>query len=606
MNSPIKTAADLHRELTKRGLQLQPEVGRDATLVAQVAKEIGIPPGRFMTNLKASGKTAEDYLRALMLVGAPFAQMFREVWAYLSRHCAPKAHESLVIRFGFGGDNKDVDWDQFRLMAESVKKVRTFGPVLLWKDEHLFNLGRILSRNLKARRHPHYQVGADFQLEVIEGTTPADEVGSTAREILQSLIDEIHAAWPGLEAQEQQAKAWEEEEEGFENVRDLPELDRRGAESDPPARRERTARQLAYLLADLVPTWGDVCAQWELIPASDKREAEHYFREMVEPFLKSAQAYRWRRIQEALDLLELPFWRYRWHTYEVWASIKALEALAEFHPQPVIKDGHIALDAAIPAVIATFDAEPLIYAHVQGETKLEKPLGRRKAIKPDLRFSIDDPATNAGTVTIVEFKQRAELESAHVSEVLAAYSLGAGLGGGVIVINYDAVPNVTVPPGCSLFGDVHPGNPDNVRDYQQAVRERFSRLNVVPLDGKQFVLLDVSSSMDSEYSSAAAQRGLKRLAALPWVKVYRFNDGLEAGGDLRSNVSICTRGGTQLGAALEQLFTMPDAGLPKRLLIVTDGGHDHPDELLGRCGSVLECTPDELENKLEWLNERLS
>lgn len=508
-----------------------------------------------------------------------------------------------MVRFGFDGDNKNVDWDQFRLMADTVKRVRRFGPVLLWQDKHLFELGRILSRNLKARRCPRYQVGTDLQLEPIDVTTSADEVGSRARDILQSLIEEIHAAWPGLEAQEQQAKKWEKEGKDTENVRELPELSRSKAESDLPARRERTTRDLADLLTDLIPAWGDVCAQWELIPASDKREAERYFRTQVEPFLKSAQAPAWRRIQEALDLLDLPFWRYRWHTYEVWAAIKALEALAEFHPHPVIKDGHIALDAASPAVIATFDAERPMYAHVQGETKLEKPLGKRKAIKPDLRFSIDDPATNAGTVTIVEFKQRGELDAAHVSEVLAAYSLGAGLGGGVIVINYDAVPNVTVPPGCSLLGDVHPGNPDNVRDYQDAVRERFAQAKVVPLVRKKYVLLDVSSSMASEYSSAAAQRGLRRLVALPWVKVFRFNDGLEAGGDLAADGSVATGGGTQLGAALEQLFALSDAGIPERLIVVTDGGHDHPDELLGRCGEHRECTPDDLENHLDWLRQ---
>lgn len=604
MNQPIETAADLHRELTKRGLQLQPKVGRDATLVALLAGELEIPPECFMSGLKGSGKSAEDYLRALMVVSAPFAQMFREIWNYLSRHCAPKAQESLVVRFGFDGDTRDVDWDQFRLMEDTVKRIRSFGPVLLWQDEHLFKLGAILSRNLNVRNDPRYQVGKDFKLAPIEVTAPVDEIGFRAREILQSLIDEIHVAWPGIEAQERMAKEWEEEEKDDESVRDLPELNRSNTGSDLPAcRAERTTRDLAYLLTDFIPAWGDVCAQWKMISFSDKREAEQYFHTQIEPFLKSVQAPAWQRVQEALDLLDLPFWRYRWHTYEVWAAVKALEALADFHPQPVVKDGHIALDAASPAMIAKLNAEPPMYAHVQGETKLERPLGKRKAIKPDLRFSLDDPATNAGTVTIVEFKQRGELDAAHVSEVLAAYSLGAGLGGGVIVINYDAVPSVKVPHGCSLLGGVHPGNPGNVRGYQDAVRERFAQAKVVPLVRKNFVLLDVSISMDSEYSSSAAQRGLKRLAALPWVKVFRFNDGLESGGDLKSESLIRTSGGTQLGAALKQLFALPDAGVPERLLVVTDGGHDHPNELLGQCGAFIECTPDELDNGLNWLIE---
>jgi len=58
-----------------------------------------------------------------------------------------------------------------------------------------------------------------------------------------------------------------------------------------------------------------------------------------------------------------------------------------------------------------------------------------------------------------------------------------------------------------------------------------------------------------------------------------------------------------MGAALGQLFSLPDAGVSERLIIVTDGGHDHPEELLKKCGKYIECTPDELENQLDWLNE---
>jgi hypothetical protein len=356
-------------------------------------------------------------------------------------------------------------------------------------------------------------------------------------------------------------------------------------------------------LTDLIPSWGDICEQWNLIPASDKRNAEHYFQTQIKPYLKSAQSPAWRRIKQALDLLDLPFWRYRWHTYEVWASVKALEALAEFCPQPIVKDGHLALDAANPALIARLSAKQPIYAHVQGETKLAKPLGKRKAIKPDLRFSLDDPASNEATLAIVEYKQRRELDAKHAAEVLEAYSLGVSLGGGVVLINYDAIPKIAVPPLCTLLGDVHPGQPSKVREFQMAVRDSFARAGIVPRAIKRFVLLDVSSSMNSEYSSETAQRALKRLVALPWMKVYRFNDGLVVGGDLKTDSSIATSGGTQLGAALEQLFSLPDAGVPERLIIVTDGEHDHPNELLEKCGEYRECRPEDLEGQLEWLTQ---
>jgi hypothetical protein len=340
-----------------------------------------------------------------------------------------------------------------------------------------------------------------------------------------------------------------------------------------------------------------------LIPDSSKQKAADYFDQRIAPKLQTTVGSAWRSTLEALDILDLPFWRHRWHTYEVWAAVKALEALDDFHPVPVVTGGHIALDATSPALIAKLAASQTVFAHVQGETKLLHPLGKRKAIKPDLRFSVDTAVTNNGTIAIVEFKQRRQLDIAHVSEVLSAYSLGVGLRGGVVLINYDAAPVVAVPLGCVLLGEVHPGRPDRVSEYQSALKNCFAGASILPQPRKRFVLLDVSGSMGSEYSSISAQRGLKRLVALPWVKVFSFNDGLADGGDLKSDTSIATGGNTQLGAALEQLFSLPDTGIPERLLVVTDGGHDHPNALLGQCGDHLECRPEELEMHLDWLTK---
>src|SRR5437764_11492887 len=110
MIDPIDTAADLHRELVKRGLDLKPDVGRDVALISELAAKLGIPPNSVITNLKASGKSAEEYLRALVSVAQPFARMFREIWAFLGRHCAPAANERLFIRFGFEDSADEIDW----------------------------------------------------------------------------------------------------------------------------------------------------------------------------------------------------------------------------------------------------------------------------------------------------------------------------------------------------------------------------------------------------------------------------------------------------------------------------------------------------------------
>src|SRR4051812_40949512 len=96
-----ESAIDLHRELRRRGLELKP-LGRDAQLHNAIASRLRVPKKGFSRALGDFAISAEDYLRALMEVAQPFAQMFNQIWAYLSKHCAPKANESLFIRFGFG------------------------------------------------------------------------------------------------------------------------------------------------------------------------------------------------------------------------------------------------------------------------------------------------------------------------------------------------------------------------------------------------------------------------------------------------------------------------------------------------------------------------
>jgi hypothetical protein len=58
---PISTL--IHDRLLKRGLDLKPDIGRDLALISEVAAKLGIPPNRLITNLTASKKSAEEYLR---------------------------------------------------------------------------------------------------------------------------------------------------------------------------------------------------------------------------------------------------------------------------------------------------------------------------------------------------------------------------------------------------------------------------------------------------------------------------------------------------------------------------------------------------------------
>ena len=121
-------------------------------------------------------------------------------------------------------------------------------------------------------------------------------------------------------------------------------------------------------------------------------------------------------------------------------------------------------------------------------------------------------------------------------------------------------------------------------------------------DRQVVVLLDVSSSMGTAYTNSDVQAALRQVLDREHVKVYRFNNGLVPGGDLTVGdaAHLHTSGGTELGRALTQL--VDTVGTPHSVLVVTDGGHDHPDPDKWDIRSMRECPPRELGQLIQWLD----
>ena len=570
----IESAADLHRELTKRGLELRPNLGRDVVLMQELSDKLGIPGNRLITNLKASGKTAEDYLRAFIEVAQPFAQMFRDIWAYLAKYAAPKANESLRIRFGFD-EVVDIDLELFREMAETAEEFFIRAPVLHWPSELIFRLCKILLEGASDWRGGRaYQPGDLFRMPVLAGSREAEELVRRVCSTIQSLIDEVAPTWR--------------------------------------ARKEAlSARDIVYdaiwkpacLLTDLVPVWSGIVSHWDSISEDAKEEAVEYFNTQGQEQLKLVKQTVLRKVQQALDILKMPFWQHRWHTYEIWATTRALNSLAEYHPRPVVENGYLALDAAKTTLVAQF-SKNCLFAHVQGKTSAPAKAKSRRHIMPDLRFGTADPPSPHTTIAIVEYKQRRVLDISHIHDVCADYTHDSAVFGGVVLINYDAIDTTPSVPGCSVIANVQPRFPAAVALFEQEVRKCFVRASIKAPAATTVVLLDTSGSMGSRYDPVMAT--LKVIRRLPGVHVCQFGDSLGEIGDFDVTGSIPTGGGTDLEESLAQLFVDDRFADLTRLLIVSDGEHDDATALLKRLSDYRECTPAELPMQVDWLTEDAS
>ncbi len=589
----IEKAGDLYREIKSRGLHLREDNGRDSALLQELAGKIGCPDARLQRFLDASDLSAEAFLRVFLGLAAPFARMFKEIWDYLSAEAAPKATETISVRFGFQGskDQCAIDLEQFRRYVETSQRVIAEVTTRLWPYKALsglFSVGRKLTDADRVPtwrfndQHARYEPGKPYELPIVSSTGhPFDEVVKDVRSVFQYIID-----------------GYAQERSQQECARRLPEVGQYEDATDECA----SLRQPAYLLTDLLPTWYHILARCDEFPLHAKNAALQEYERAVKPFLSTGTGTAEVPLLAALDILDLPFWRHRWHTYEVWATVLTLRALDDFKPSLRIKGGYCPMDGYSAATIADLTAGdcPSACVAVQVETPFRQ--GKRRAIKPDLRVCAGDPLATEKTAGVVEFKQRSRIDAQVLAEMAVAYTNGCPGSGGVLILNYDISGTfASLPPQCHFIEGVQPLNQSALGEFRQRLSEALRRAGLEPLKEAATVLLDVSSSMGDAYQDTEVQGFLRALLAMRRVKILRFNNGLIEGGDLDAAAAqaLTTSGGTELGRALSDIESL--FGLPDKLLIVTDGGHDHPNDALRRIPSVRECSPKEIGLHLEWL-----
>ncbi|MGA8537359.1 MAG: hypothetical protein WB789_08210 [Thermoplasmata archaeon] len=586
----MKTAAELYGALRNRGLDLKPDRGRDVALERDLCRAVGCPENGLDEFLRSSKMTAEDLLERILLVVQPFSQMFEEIWSYLAAISATRTTETLTIQLDPTGKTTPVNLESFRKQLNQVKAafspvdVKLLTPQILHK---FFDLERIIREGLPENTPGPslgYRRGQRLRLPV--PSSGADDFGrvlSWTKRAFQWIIDE-----------------YANELEVRNELRTVPELK---VTTAPPDTHFASLEDAAQMLTDLVPGWALVFLFASEVAVSPRTEAVTFFDNEIASKIHTARNDKVEWINKTLDVLELPFWKHRWQTYEVWSTIVVLNELAFLGPIPIVNGHRVAIDGYLPGIVASLRSRQYPNACVAVRIRTKPAPGTPYDIQPDLRICSEDPSVPASTVAVVEFKQRARLTKEHVEEVCTKYVGGTPDSGGVLVLNYDdsgVRPNL--PPQSVLIEGVHPGNRPALDLVRSNLLDAVSKAKA-PLQGLCLVLLlDVSSSMGDAYEKPEVQVALGSAVSDSFVHIYRFNAGLVPGGDLRGSPMskhLQTSGGTELGKALDDLAREGIAA--DRLLIVTDGDHDHPKSQLSRIPAVRECEPNEIGAALTWL-----
>jgi hypothetical protein len=573
-DKPLNTAAELYREMATRGLEIRKTDARDNCLFDELLANLNCQDIELMKFLKKENISAKKFLLEFLKTVSPFSVMFQNIWTYLAKHYAPKVSENEIIsiRFGLPGEDNihDINLEQFRRYAEKARLIETIIQYSIWSENALimlFELQTILNDNKRSTQYNRYRPGKYFELPNITVTdNPMDVVINDVRSVMLGIIDRYRI-----------------------------EMETTGdSETDSPQ------RHLAIILTDLLPGWYTIYEDTNAISDERKMKGLAYYEEHIKPYIDIENKIKQEEIEEALDILDLPFWKHRWHTYEIWSTVNILDNLAGFHTEPRIKDGRICLDGYSSEIIADVKNTMFPDACVAIQVQTDIQIGDKIAMKPDLRICFTNAIDEKdNTAAVIEFKQRKVITKDHIEEVALRYTNGAKKSGGVIITNYDITSVVPkLPPKSYYIEGVHPNNNSALIRLKDNL---LSILNSVGFEQKKkrVVLMDISTSMTIHYDRTEVYNALQLYANNKGLKIYFFNEALvDMQLSAKGGYKIITTGGTNLKVSLDQL--LEKEGNIDRLLVVTDGDEAMPTNLEG-IKLYEECLPSLMGEKLTWI-----
>ncbi|RYE57796.1 MAG: hypothetical protein EOP48_05020, partial [Sphingobacteriales bacterium] len=442
----LDSASALYAEMKNRGLEIRKTDARDNGWFDEMCNLLGCPDDQLAVHLKAKNLSAEQFLRAFLQAAQPFSLMFSEIWEYLSDHLAPKAGETISIKFGFPDDQSaDIDLEQFRRYEEQAKRLRHLEFIEVWNDKtlnSLFPLSDLLVPDDREWDNKYsYSSGMVKSLPaIILASHPIDGIIRDIRNLFQQIIDDYRQL-------------------SNETKRDQSNV---------------ILADNARMLTDLMPRWAYVFYNLDKIADETKDKAYRLYEKDILPYLNKLETEREKLIYEALGILDLPFWKNRWHTYEIWCTVTALKSMEELDPVPRVIAGRIALDGYSKEIIADLgNCRDYAEACVLIQEQTAVTYHNRKAMKPDLRicFSSNKSGT-INTAGIIEFKQRGSIDKAHIEEVANAYTLGAPESGGAIIINYDSPGvNPSLPAKSYYMEGLRPDHPEIIGAFSKKLTE---------------------------------------------------------------------------------------------------------------------------------------
>ncbi|WP_271460366.1 hypothetical protein [Pantoea leporis] len=422
----ITSAADLHRFLLeKQNFDFHPAHSRDLDLYRKMKQRLGLPDGEFILALESRHVSAEAYLRALIAVAEPLSKMYADIINYCKNSKFLTASDEGLIKWQVETDSGNVDF--------SMEAFRHFEQLKTLIPGDYEQMRRVKNDVMDWMGHEvANQLSIDIRNNDIDWS--ALEIFSILKRAKKSYGDEHDIIFKGLNNCYIGDKHHRKDVHVEAIVKNHPKY--------------------AELLTEV---------------------KTHFSNENIE--------------QIASEVVELPFWKFRWQVYEIWVISICFQQLSRCGFQlKTAQDGRSPLALGKTATLAT---------HPHSDYKLiyqPRYVNRdNDAIHPDLVLTTDENVTAQNSTLIIECKQRIELTDAHIDIVFNKYSAGVcPQYGQVVVVNYDDIDNHRHVNNSRqmLFTQVSPDTSET-----QAFKEFLQQTHLFKRHLNEVWYIDISHSM---------------------------------------------------------------------------------------------------------------
>jgi len=560
----ISDASSLWDEICKRGLEPNKQ-GRDEALLDQLMRKLDLKKGNIREQLEIKNVKIEEFVYAFFSIVEPFVKMYVEIYSIMQNFNARKTKENMLVKFDFAFSEGKLEFDinRFKDRYEIFHRIKNIE--IIWSDkdfQKLFDLLRIVGLDFKHVQGSHltrYERKKNFKLLAVPYfKSELYEVLTRVRNAVQKAIEYV----------------------------DFQEKIDAGS----------SLWGLYCILTDLVPSlqllFSQTPEKLESITPDKMQEAVEYFRKEILDKLPVREVEK--TIREIVDILSLPFWKYRWYLYEVWAALQTIDAFEEFSADlNMDSSGTIAINRGKVAELGKIDTSK---GTLKLMTQLQTPLvgvRGRKGVQPDLRLC-DSPENDPNnTVLMIELKQRKNLTSKYLSQLAQIYEKGCPNSLRNYFLCYDALRRKILVSSVrtSILENFNPSDPCIVNAYKKEIVSNLAIAGHEPVRVYDAVLFDTSASMDGKYEPEEIQQVVKNLLEkYHRSRIFFFNTKLTE--QMGKNITIIieslkiNHGSTALEPCLQQLHNL---GEIKRILLITDGEYGDAPSLSKF--QVTECQP---------------